>query len=360
MLYHLLYPLSDLVSAFNVFRYITFRSIYAIVTALVMALILAPPIIRWLKAKSIGEKIRGDGPQSHLSKAGTPTMGGLIIFIALVIPTIMWADYTNSYVLIALTSLTLFAAIGFYDDYVKLTKTGKGISVKTKLAWQVISSLIVVALIYLVGSGDEVITRVHIPFFKDLHPDLGMLYFPFAMVVIVGAANAVNLTDGLDGLAIGPIIIAFVAYLTLCYAGGHVRIAEYLNIPYKAELGELTVFCSAVIGAALGFLWYNFYPATIFMGNVGSLALGGALGSVAVMSKNEIILIIVGGVFVIEAMSVMIQVTWYRFTGKRFFKMAPIHHHFEQMGWPEPQVIIRFWVIAIILALLSLSTLKLR
>ena len=360
MLYHLLYPLHDTYSIFNVFRYITFRSIYAVITGLVLALALGPPVIRLLRGMKIGEKIRNDGPQAHFSKAGTPTMGGLIIITAAIIPTLLWADLANGYVWIATLSMVLFAAIGFYDDYVKLKGVKHGVSGKGKLLFQFGAAFVIVVMIYLAQGGDPEITKVHIPFLKKVQPDLGYLYIPFAMLVIVAAANAVNLTDGLDGLAIGPVIISFAAYLVICYVTGHAKFAEYLMIPHIGQLGELTIFCAAVVGASLGFLWYNFYPAMVFMGNVGSTALGGALGAVAVMSKQEVILVIVGGIFVVEAMSVIIQVGWYKFTGRRVFRMAPLHHHFEELGWPEPQVIVRFWIVAIILALLSLSTLKLR
>lgn len=360
MLYHLLYPLHETFSAFNVFRYITFRSIYAILTALVIALVLGPWVIRMLKEKKIGEKIRNDGPQTHLAKEGTPTMGGILIIISLGVPTLLWADLTNSYIWVAMMAVFLFGAIGLYDDYIKLAGNGRGVSGKGKLVMQFASAFVLVAFVYIIQGGESSVTEVYVPFLKDVHPDFGLFYIPFAMLVIVGAANAVNLTDGLDGLAIGPIVISFAAYLLICYVTGHAKFADYLRIPHIAEVGEVTVFCAAVVGASLGFLWYNFYPAMIFMGNTGSTALGGALGAVAVMAKHEIILVIIGGIFVIEALSVIIQVFWFKSTGKRFFKMAPLHHHFEQLGWPEPLVIIRFWVVAIILALLSLSTLKLR
>lgn len=360
MLYHLLYPLHEQFSVFNVFRYITFRSIYSIITALVIALVMGPYLIRWLKANKVGEKIRGDGPQTHLAKEGTPTMGGIILFVALVTPTLMWADLFNHYIWIALLSITLFAAIGLYDDIIKFKGSNGGMSGRSKLICQFAAAFLIVTLIYISQGGASYVTTVHIPFLKDVHPDLGLYYIPFAMIVIVGSANAVNLTDGLDGLAIGPILISFMAYLIISYVGGHAKFASYLNIPYITDLSEVTIFCAAVVGASMGFLWYNFYPAMIFMGNVGSLALGGALGAVAVMSKQEIILIFIGGIFVVEALSVIIQVLWFKSTGKRVFRMAPLHHHFEQLGWPEPQVIVRFWIVAMALALLSLSTLKLR
>ncbi|VAX23305.1 Phospho-N-acetylmuramoyl-pentapeptide-transferase [hydrothermal vent metagenome] len=359
MLYHLLYPLHDTFSAFNVFRYITFRSIYAVITGLVIAFVMGPWLIRRLKEMEIGERINIDGPQSHQAKAGTPTMGGVMIVTALVIPTLLWADLANSYVWIVLISVILFALIGFYDDYIKLIG-GKGISGKAKLVLQFMAAFVIVLAVYISQGGDPSVTTVHFPFLKKFHPDFGLLYIPFAMLVIVGASNAVNLTDGLDGLAIGPVIISFSAYIIICYVTGHAKFADYLNIPHIREVGEVTVFCAAVVGASLGFLWYNFYPAMIFMGNTGSTALGGALGAVAIMTKQEIILVVIGGIFVVEAVSVILQVFWFKSTGKRLFKMAPLHHHFEKLGWPEPQVIVRFWIVAVILALLSLSTLKLR
>ncbi len=360
MLYNLLYPLHETFSYLNIFRYITFRSIYAVVTALAFTLIIGPLFINWLKARQIGEKIRSDGPASHHAKAGTPTMGGLLIITALVMPTLLWADLANSYIWIALLSVFLFGLIGLYDDYEKLHGEKHGVSGRTKLMWQFSAALLVVGLVYFVQSTDVGITKVHIPFFKDLSPDLGFFYFPFAMLVIVGTSNAVNLTDGLDGLATVPIIVAFAAFVAICYVSGNSIFADYLKIPRIAELSELTIFCAAVVGASIGFLWYNCHPAEIFMGNVGSTALGGALGCVAIMAKQEILLLLIGGIFVVEALSVIIQVGWYKSTGKRFFRMAPLHHHFEQIGWPESKVIVRFWIVALVLALLSISTLKIR
>jgi phospho-N-acetylmuramoyl-pentapeptide-transferase len=360
MLYHLLYPLSDTYSVFNVFRYITFRGIYAVVTGLALALALGPWFIEYLKRRQIGEKIRSDGPESHHAKAGTPTMGGGLILAGLIVPTLLWTDLTNPYVWVALVATLLFGAIGLYDDWVKLTGARHGVSGRTKLAWQFGAAFLVTLAVYVAQGGEASVTTVSLPFFKHVHPDLGLFYFPFAMLVIVGASNAVNLTDGLDGLAVGPIIIAFGAYIIICYVTGHAGFAGYLSIPHIARLGEVTIFCAAVVGASLGFLWYNCYPAMLFMGNVGSTALGGALGAVAVMAKQEVILVIVGGVFVVEALSVILQVFWYKTTGRRIFRMAPLHHHFEKLGWPEPQVIVRFWIVALALALLSLSTLKIR
>jgi phospho-N-acetylmuramoyl-pentapeptide-transferase len=361
MLYNLLYPMHDVYSVFNVFRYITFRSIYSALTALAVVLTLGPAVIEYLKRRRIGEKIRSDGPQSHMIKSGTPTMGGLIIIAAVVVPSLLWADLSNGYIWIAIITTLVFGAIGFYDDYVKLTGSRKGgISGRLKLVLQFSAALAIVLGVYMIQGGTEALTRVNVPFLKNVKPDLGLFYIPFAMLIIVASANAVNLTDGLDGLAIGPVIISFSAYVAFMYTAGNVKFAAYLNVPYVANAGEMTVFCAAVVGAGLGFLWYNCYPAMVFMGNVGSTALGGVLGAAAIMSKQEALLGLVGGIFVLEALSVIIQVGWYKYTGKRFFKMAPLHHHFEQMGWPEPQVIVRFWIASLVLALLSLSTLKLR
>ncbi len=360
MLYHLLFPLSDTYGFFNVFRYITFRGIYAAITGLALALLLGPWFIQYLRGRQIGEKIRSDGPETHHAKAGTPTMGGLLILACAVAPTLLWADLSNPYIWIALESVILFGAIGFYDDWVKLTGTTHGVSGWTKLGWQFGAAFLVTLSVYVTQGGDPAVTQVSLPFLKHMSPDLGILWIPFAMIVIVGASNAVNLTDGLDGLAIGPIIIAFTAYLAITYITGHAKFAEYLSLTHVTHMGEATIFCAAVVGASLGFLWYNCHPAMLFMGNVGSTALGGALGAVAVMTKQEVLLVIVGGVFVVEAISVILQVFWFKTTGRRLFRMAPIHHHFEKLGWPEPQVIVRFWIVALTLALISLSTLKLR
>jgi phospho-N-acetylmuramoyl-pentapeptide-transferase len=284
-----------------------------------------------------------------------------MIITAIVIPTLLWADLTNKFIWIAVATALLFGAIGLYDDYVKLTGIRKGgISGKLKLVLQFAAAFVIVIGVYLTQESAESFTTVNVPFLKNVKPDLGYFYIPFAMLVIVASANAVNLTDGLDGLAIGPVIIAFSAYVAFMYTAGNAKIAAYLSVPYVANSGEMTVFCAAVVGAGLGFLWYNCYPAMVFMGNVGSTALGGMLGAAAIMSKQEVLLALVGGIFVVEAVSVIIQVGWFKYTGKRFFKMAPLHHHFEQLGWPEPQVIVRFWIVSLVLALLSLSTLKLR
>ncbi|MFH1146805.1 MAG: phospho-N-acetylmuramoyl-pentapeptide-transferase [Pseudomonadota bacterium] len=359
MLYHLLYPLHVYLNIFNVFRYITFRAIYATLTALILSFVFGPWLIRRLRDLQIGQYVREEGPKSHVSKQGTPTMGGIMIIFAVVVSTLLWADLTNHYVWLVTLVITGFGLIGFADDYLKvIKKNNKGLSGRLKLLFQFAITLFIGGYLYFHQSFD---TRLSIPFFKALRPDLGWLYIPFAAVVIVGASNAINLTDGLDGLAIGPTVVASGTYLIFAYLAGHSKIAGYLQIVYVPGVGELAIFCGALVGAGLGFLWYNSYPAQIFMGDVGSLALGGALGTVAVITKNEILLAIVGGIFVLEAMSVICQVGYFKAThGKRIFRMAPIHHHFELKGWPEPKVIVRFWIISALLGLVALSTLKLR
>ena len=318
-------------------------------------------MIRMLRVFQVGEKIRGDGPQSHLVKSGTPTMGGLLILSTLIMSTLLWADLTNSYIWLALLATFGFGLVGFIDDVMKLKKN-KGMTARVKLVLQILLSLAVgIYLIYFDPSRSEYATHLYIPFFKEFKPDLGAWYLLLIVVTIVGTSNAVNLTDGLDGLAIGPIIIATITYTLILYLCGHFKFAEYLRIQHIKDASEIAVFSSAVIGASLGFLWFNSYPAQIFMGDVGSLAMGGALGTLAVLSKHELLLVIVGGVFVIEALSVILQVSYFKISGgKRIFKMAPLHHHFEKKGWSEPKVTIRFWIVAVILALLSLSTLKIR
>lgn len=330
----------------------------AALAALLVSFLLGPWLIRSLTQKQIGQQIRDDGPASHSAKAGTPTMGGVLIILALASSTILLADITNLYVLLAVVGTLGFGAIGFVDDYLKLTrKNSKGLPPRAKLYGQFAIALAVAVALYYYPRFS---TELGIPFIKNIRPDLGVLYIPFAMLVIVGASNAVNLTDGLDGLATGPVMIAAGTYAVIAYVTGHLKLAEYLQIPYVAGVGELSVFCSALVAAGLGFLWYNAYPAQMFMGDVGSLALGAALGIVAVMTKNEILLVIVGGVFVVEALSVIFQVTSYKLRRKRVFLMAPIHHHYELKGWPEPQIIVRFWIISFICAVIGLSTLKLR
>ena len=358
MLYHLLYPLHLDYSFFNVFRYITFRTIYAAITALLLCFVIGPWLIRELGSHQIGQTIRRDGPERHLAKEGTPTMGGLLIVLAAVVPTLLWANLTNPYIWIAVFVTVGFGTIGFIDDYKKvIRKDPKGMSAKAKFLSQVGLAL-VAALIISMDIGIQ--ARVSVPFFKKLNPNLGMFYVPFIVLVIVGASNAVNLTDGLDGLAIGPSIISAGTYMVFAYLAGHVKIANYLQILYVPGAGELTIFCGAMAGAGIGFLWYNTYPAQVFMGDTGSLAIGAALGVVAIMVKQEIVLVLVGGVFVMEALSVIFQVFSYRTTRKRIFRMAPVHHHFELKGWAEPKIIVRFWIISIILALLAMSTLKIR
>jgi phospho-N-acetylmuramoyl-pentapeptide-transferase len=359
MLYHLLYPLHTTFSVFNVFRYITFRTIYASLTAFVICFVLGPWLIRYLTRLQIGQYIRDDGPQSHLQKAGTPTMGGILIVFAIVLSTLLWTNLTHFYVWIVLLVTIGFGLIGFVDDYrMLIKKRSKGLSARAKFLLQIVLALLAGVLLFY---HPDFNTRVTMPFFKNISPDLGWGYILFAAVVIVGASNAVNLTDGLDGLAIGPVIIAAVTYMIFAYVAGHMKIANYLQITAVPGSGEIAIFCGALAGAGLGFLWFNAYPAQIFMGDVGSLALGGALGTVAVITKQEILLVLVGGLFVIEALSVIFQVGFFKLTnGGRIFKMAPLHHHFELKGWPEPKVIVRFWIIAIALALISMSTLKLR
>jgi phospho-N-acetylmuramoyl-pentapeptide-transferase len=359
VIYHLLYPLSDTFSYFNVFRYITLRTIYATITALLISFILGPWLIRKLQLLHIGQQIREDGPGSHLSKEGTPTMGGLLIIFSVAISTILWARLDVEYIWIVLTVTLGFGLVGFMDDYRKLNnQSSKGISGTSRLIAEVAIALTISIVLYL-NPGFS--TNVTIPFFKKILPDLGWGYIVLSTFIIVGAANAVNLTDGLDGLAIGPATICFGTYLLFAYLAGNIKISGYLQIPYVAGTGELTVFCGAMVGAGVGFLWYNTYPAQIFMGDVGSLSLGGALGTIAVMTKQEIILAIVGGIFIVETISVIFQVGWFKVSnGRRIFRMAPIHHHLELKGWAEPKVIVRFWIISIILALIAVSTLKLR
>ncbi|MDT8421655.1 MAG: phospho-N-acetylmuramoyl-pentapeptide-transferase [Desulfuromonadales bacterium] len=357
MLYHLLYPLHTEYSVLYVFRYITFRTIYATITALVISFILGPWLIRTLSKMQIGQSIRKVGPESHFRKEGTPTMGGSLILLAIILPTLMWADLTNIYVWVTLLVTTGYGVIGFSDDFFKVRRrSSDGISARTKLFWQLLIALVAALLLY----QSEVSTALSLPFFKTVNPDLGWLYVPFAMLVMVGASNAVNLTDGLDGLAIGPMIIAAATFLLLAYLAGNAKLAGYLQITSVQGAGELAILCGSIVGAGLGFLWFNTYPAQVFMGDVGSLSLGGAIGTVAVITKQEFVLVIVGGIFVMEALSVIFQVMSFRLWGKRIFRMAPIHHHFELKGWPEPKIIVRFWIVSIILALIGLSTLKLR
>lgn len=361
MLYRLIFPLHDIHSVFNVFRYITFRTAYAIITALIISFIIGPYLIKKLKELQIGQQIRPEGPKNHMSKAGTPTMGGILIIISLFIPTLLWADLANPYIWLALLSTLGFGLIGFMDDYIKIVKKRSlGLRGRSKLIFQFLIALFIAVSLYFIRLGDPITTKLSIPFFKDLAPNLGVLYILLAVFIIMGTSNAVNLTDGLDGLAIGPTIIASMAFMIIAYLVGNFKFAQYLNIFHVKGAGELAIFAGSLIGASLGFLWFNAYPAQMFMGDVGALALGGALGTMAVITKHEIVLVIVGGIFVIETISVILQVISFKLTGKRIFRMAPLHHHFEAKGWEEPKIIVRFWIVAILLALLSLSTLKLR
>ncbi len=360
MLYHLLYPLHETYKFFNVFRYITFRTVVAALTSLLISLVVGPYLIRWLTQYHVGQRIRKLGPQNHQKKAGTPTMGGVLIILSLFVSIILWADLTNRYVWLVLVATLGFGLIGFLDDYLKLIRNrSEGLRPKQKFLFQVLLAF-VIGLILILNPEDSITTSLPLPFFKRAMPDLGWFYLPFAMFVIVGTSNAVNLTDGLDGLAIGPVMISSMVYAVIVYATGNVKFASYLQIPYVKGVGELTLVCFGMVGASLGFLWFNTYPASVFMGDIGSLALGGALGTVAVISKHEILLVLVGGIFVIEAMSVILQVASFKLFGKRLFRMAPIHHHYELKGWAEPKIIVRFWIISIILALMALGTLKLR
>ena len=377
MLYYLLYEvLRHYFSPLNVFRYITVRTVYASLTAMFLALVFGPGLIRRLRELQIGQYIREEGPQEHRKKAGTPTMGGVLIVLSTAVPTILWADLTNPFILLSLFALFAFAAIGFIDDYAKVSKQRNlGLTAKKKLALQVLVSLVVGVSLLVLVTRNAYTTQLVFPFLKRLHPDLvihSLLKSPhlwflafvpflfFVVVVIVGSSNAVNLTDGLDGLAIGCTVIAAGALTVLTYVSSNSRWAAYLDIQYIPRVGELTVFCGALVGASLGFLWYNAHPAEIFMGDVGSLSLGGTLGVVAVIIKQEILLFFVGGIFVLEAVSVILQVGSFKLRGKRIFRMAPIHHHFELLGWSESKVIVRFWIAALVFALFALTTLKLR
>jgi phospho-N-acetylmuramoyl-pentapeptide-transferase len=359
MLYDLLVPLARDYSVFNVFRYITFRTAMATVTALLISFVLGPRLIRWLRElQRDGETIREDTPERHRTKAGTPTMGGLVILTAILVSTLLWTNLHNRYVWVLVFAMTGLGLIGLLDDYTKL-KTRKGISAKQKFAVQVLLAGVLMSWLYF-WPPDGFTTGLAIPFFKGWLLTLGWCWIPFALLVIVGSSNAVNLTDGLDGLAIGPIVTAGGAFALITYLTGNFKAAEYLRILNVKGTGELTVFCGALVGAALGFLWFNSYPAQVFMGDVGSLALGGAIGTLAVLTKSELLLPLIGGIYVVEAASVIIQVGSFKLTGKRVFKMAPLHHHYEIKGWAEPKIIVRFWILSFMLALLALTTLKLR
>jgi len=362
MLYYLLFKLRSAVVGFNVFRYITFRTAFAALTALLISFILGPWLIERMRRIKLGQYIREEGPKSHQQKAGTPTMGGILINIAIIIPTLLWADILNPYIWIVLFVTFAYGVVGFIDDYRKLVKKQNlGLTPREKFTMQIVVALLAgLAIAYLPMLRNNYSTTLTFPFLKNVVLNLGFLYIPFIVVIIVGASNAVNLTDGLDGLAIGSTLIAAATYTILTYAAGHARIADYLRIAWVPQTGELAVFCGAMVGASLGFLWFNAHPAEIFMGDVGSLALGGAIGCLAVMIKQELLLVLVGGLFVLEALSVIVQVASFKLTGRRIFKMSPLHHHFELSGWRETKVVVRFWIIAVIFALLALATLKLR
>jgi phospho-N-acetylmuramoyl-pentapeptide-transferase len=361
MLYHLLLSFYPEISFLNVTRYITFRTGVASMTALALGLALGPWLIRRLREFQVGQVIRHEGPQSHRAKAGTPTMGGLLILAAALVPTLLWADLTNVYVWVAVLATAAFGAIGFLDDYLKVTlRSSGGLAARHKLGLQIVVALAIALTLMWLAGQDLYNTRLIFPFFKQLIPDLGWFYVPFAVFVLVAWSNAVNLTDGLDGLAISTFAVAAAALTALAYVTGHREFADYLLLVRFAPAGELTIFCGALVGASLAFLWYNAHPAEIFMGDVGSLALGGALATVAILIKQELLLVIVGGVFVLEAASVVVQVAFFKLTGRRVFRMAPLHHHFELVGWQEPKVITRFLILAIVFALFSLTTLKLR
>ncbi|GAB4543170.1 MAG: phospho-N-acetylmuramoyl-pentapeptide-transferase [Thermodesulfovibrionia bacterium] len=360
MLYRLLYSLHEFYFPFNVFRYITFRTALAIITAMTITFIIAPSMIERLRRLSFTQYVRDDGPITHLKKEGTPTMGGIIIILSILISVLLWADLNNRYVLMMLGALIGYGLIGFMDDYLKMIRRSpKGLKARYKFGLQIVLAL-GIALLFYHDPYDPYPAMLSVPFFKKWLIDMGWFYVPFSILVIVGASNAVNLTDGIDGLAIGLVGIATLANGALVYISGHSGFARYLQVLYLPGTGELTVFCGAMFGSALGFLWYNSYPADVFMGDIGSIGLGGALGTLAVITKHEVVLAVVGGIFVIETLSVIIQVASFKLTGRRVFKMAPIHHHFEEKGWPEPKVIVRFWIVGIILALLSLTTLKIR
>ena len=361
MLFNLLVPLADQFSPLNLFRFLTFRSGGAVLTALFISFLLGPWVINWLRRQQPnGQPIRDDGPATHFEKAGTPTMGGFLILLAVTLSTILWADLGNGFVWSILLVTIGFGAIGFADDYMKLTRrNARGISSRLKLMLQL--AVAIIASVWIMNlTGDPLSSSIAVPFFKDVLLDLGIFFIPVAMFVMVGASNAVNLTDGLDGLAIVPVMIAASCFGLIAYLVGNAVFANYLLVNFVPGTGELAVFCGALVGAGLGFLWYNAPPAMIFMGDTGSLSMGGALGGVSIITKHELVLAIIGGLFVLETVSVIVQVVSFKLTGRRVFRMAPLHHHFEQRGWAEPTIVIRFWIIATVLALVGLSTLKLR
>lgn len=347
-------------SGFDVFRYLTLRTILGVLTSLFIALMVGPKMIHYLAKFQIGQTIRADGPESHFSKAGTPTMGGLLILVSIALSTLLWANLENRFVWIVLINTLAFGAIGWYDDYLKLVrKNSKGLAPRYKMLWQSLAALAAASALFSTAVTPSE-TQLIVPFVKSVALDLGWFYFVVAYCVIVGASNAVNLTDGLDGLAVLPTVMVAAALIVFAYVAGNVKFAHYLAVPYVIGVGEVCVFCGAIVGAGLGFLWFNTYPAMVFMGDIGALALGAAIGTVAITVRQELALVIMGGVFVMETVSVILQVASFKLTGRRIFRMAPIHHHFELKGWPEPRVIVRFWIITVVLVLASLATLKLR
>jgi len=358
VIYHLLYPLSDQVSMLNVFRYITFRSIYAMLTALILSIIIGPICIRWLRKLKFGQYIKECGPD-HQAKSGTPTMGGLLFGFCMLVSVFLWSDLSNKYIWLTVMVFLGFGAVGFADDYIKVVRRhNDGLSPRVKLLGQLIVSVGAVSLLV---SFPEYSTKLMVPFFKNFNPDLTWVYVPFGLIVMIGASNGVNLTDGLDGLAIGPAVVSAGCFALFVYVAGHVNLANYLQVSYIAGVGEVTVICGAMVGAGLGFLWFNAFPAQVFMGDVGSLSIGGTLGFIAILCKQELLLVIVGGLFVVETLSVILQVGYFKVSGgKRIFRMAPLHHHFEKKGIHESKIIIRFWILSLLLAVMALGTLKLR
>lgn len=347
-------------SGFNVFQYLTFRAILGVLTALFVSLLLGPMLIRALTQRQIGQQVRDDGPSSHLSKSGTPTMGGALILVAIAVSTLLWADLRNGYVWVVLLTTLAFGAVGWVDDYRKvMLRNSRGLPAREKYFWQSVAGFAAACVLYFTATNAEQ-TALLIPYLKDVSVALGLLFIPLCYFVIVGTSNAVNLTDGLDGLAIMPTVMVAAGLGVFAYLSGNVNFSTYLAIPYIDGAGEVTIICAAIIGAGLGFLWFNAYPAQVFMGDVGALALGAALGTIAVVVRQELVLVLMGGVFVLETVSVILQVTSFRLTGRRIFRMAPLHHHFELQGWPEPRVIVRFWIISLVLVLIGLSSLKLR
>ena len=360
MLYSLFDYLTQFYSGFNLFQYLTFRTILGVLTALIISLLVGPAMIRHLSRYNIGQNVRDDGPESHFSKAGTPTMGGALILVAIVVSSLLWSDLSSRFVWVVILVTMGFGLIGWVDDYKKLALgNSKGLSARDKYLWQSVVAL-TAAWVLFTTAEMPIETQLIVPFFKSALIDLGWMYLVLAYFVIVGSSNAVNLTDGLDGLAILPTVLVGGALGVFAYLTGNVNFSSYLGIPYVPGVGEMVVFCGAIVGAGLGFLWFNTYPAQVFMGDVGALALGAALGTIAVIVRQELVLFIMGGIFVVETISVVLQVASYKLTGRRIFRMAPLHHHFELKGWPEPRIIVRFWIITVILVLIGLASLKIR